>query len=273
MLEEANNLQKHLSKDQSRVRREMRGYVDGIDDAALLDLDLDVVRDRISSRLREVMQPMYDRTSRLLRAAARRLIFDLEQRVRDVNDLDLPRVASLQLDTAAWEREADRASASLRRRSSEVEACRLSVEQCEQEVARLQKEERILGVQCDRLHELKTKRAAAVAAREQLGPKPQPEVESYTAYETRESRRGGMFGWLVDWLSGPKEERVPVTKQRRDFGPEQRWREIVETLERAGLGGLAAYVHEVSTAAHAAPLSIPVVGETGSGKSTLVACR
>ena len=56
-----------------------------------------------------------------------------------------------------------------------------------------------------------------------------------------------------------------------DFGFEQRWGEIVETLRGAGLDSLAAYVQDVSTAAHAAPLSVPVVGETGAGKSALVA--
>ncbi len=51
----------------------------------------------------------------------------------------------------------------------------------------------------------------------------------------------------------------------------ERWRKIVETLDAAGLDHLAAYVRDESNAAHAAPLSIPIIGETGSGKSALVA--
>jgi len=51
----------------------------------------------------------------------------------------------------------------------------------------------------------------------------------------------------------------------------ERWKTIVETLEAADLDDLAAYVRDESNAAHAAPLSIPVIGETGSGKSALVA--
>ena len=51
----------------------------------------------------------------------------------------------------------------------------------------------------------------------------------------------------------------------------ERWETIVKTLEAADLDNLAAYVRDESNAAHAAPLSIPVIGETGSGKSALVA--
>ena len=169
------------------------------------------------------MQPLFGRASRLLRAVARRLFFDLEERVRDVDELDLPRVASLRLDTAMWKQEADRASGSLRRRSSAVETCRREVEECEQEVVQLQEEERILGVQCDELRELETRRAAAVALRGRLGPKPTPDVKSYVAHETREVERGGLFGWLVDWWSGPRVERVPVTRQRRDYSRVEQW--------------------------------------------------
>ena len=51
----------------------------------------------------------------------------------------------------------------------------------------------------------------------------------------------------------------------------ERWGKIVEELDAAGLGRLAAYVHDETTTAHAAPMSIPIIGETGSGKSALVA--
>ena len=51
----------------------------------------------------------------------------------------------------------------------------------------------------------------------------------------------------------------------------ERWKTIVKTLKAADLDRLAAYVRDESNAAHAAPLSIPVIGETGSGKSALVA--
>ena len=51
----------------------------------------------------------------------------------------------------------------------------------------------------------------------------------------------------------------------------ERWETIVETLEAADLDNLAAYVRDESKVAHATPLSIPVIGEAGSGKSALVA--
>ena len=51
----------------------------------------------------------------------------------------------------------------------------------------------------------------------------------------------------------------------------ERWEMIVKTLEAADLDNLATYMRDESKAAHAAPLSIPVIGETGSGKSALVA--
>ncbi len=51
----------------------------------------------------------------------------------------------------------------------------------------------------------------------------------------------------------------------------ERWKTIVKTLEAADLDRLAAYVRDESNSAHAALLSIPVIGETGSGKSALVA--
>lgn len=54
-------------------------------------------------------------------------------------------------------------------------------------------------------------------------------------------------------------------------GSMERWGKIVEELDAAGLGSLAAYVHDEATTAHAAPMSIPIIGETGSGKSALVA--
>ena len=50
----------------------------------------------------------------------------------------------------------------------------------------------------------------------------------------------------------------------------ERWGKIVEELDAAGLSRLAAYVHDETTTAHAAPMSIPIIGETGSGKSALV---
>ena len=51
----------------------------------------------------------------------------------------------------------------------------------------------------------------------------------------------------------------------------ERWETIIKTLKAADLDNLAAYVCDESNAAHAAPLSLPVIGETGSGKSALVA--
>ena len=50
----------------------------------------------------------------------------------------------------------------------------------------------------------------------------------------------------------------------------EQWQKIVKTLDDAGLVDLAVYVCEESNTAHAAPMSIPIIGETGSGKSALV---
>ena len=50
----------------------------------------------------------------------------------------------------------------------------------------------------------------------------------------------------------------------------ERWRQIVETVNEAGLHDLAAGIRRDAAAAHAAPLTIPIIGETGSGKSALV---
>ena len=57
----------------------------------------------------------------------------------------------------------------------------------------------------------------------------------------------------------------------RELNSMEHWRKIVETLGAAGLDSLAAYVRDESNTAHAAPLSIPIIGERGSGKSALVA--
>ena len=54
-------------------------------------------------------------------------------------------------------------------------------------------------------------------------------------------------------------------------GSMEGWGKIVEELDAAGLGSLADYVRDEATTAHAAPMSIPIIGETGSGKSALVA--
>ena len=50
-----------------------------------------------------------------------------------------------------------------------------------------------------------------------------------------------------------------------------RWRGIVEILEEGGLRDLASGIRGEATAAQAAPLTVPVIGEAGSGKSALVA--
>lgn len=57
----------------------------------------------------------------------------------------------------------------------------------------------------------------------------------------------------------------------RELSSMERWRKIVETLDTAGLDSLAAYVRDESNTAHATLLSIPIIGERGSGKSALVA--
>ena len=233
MMGEVSILQEFLQAHESEVERAMTTFVDGFDDATLLNQnDLDAVRDRVSAWLRDKMRPVFDRASRLLRASARRLIFDLEDRVRDVDTLNLPQIAVLQLNAAAWEREAGQASEALRRRSSEVDAGRHDVAQYEQVLARLQGEVRDLGVHHNRLLELAAQRKAAVAKRMQLGPKPEPKVQHDAGYETREVPRGGLFGWLVNLLNGPKKERVPVTRQRKDYSRVREWEENFKRLDR-----------------------------------------
>ena len=50
-----------------------------------------------------------------------------------------------------------------------------------------------------------------------------------------------------------------------------RWKGIIKSLEEAGLRDVASGTRREATAAQAAPLTVPVIGEAGSGKSALVA--
>ena len=69
----------------------------------------------------------------------------------------------------------------------------------------------------------------------QLGPKPNPKVESYTDYEDKEVWRGGFRGrrkGIRDWLLGPKIEPIKVTRQRKDYSNVEKWEREYEAADK-----------------------------------------
>ena len=223
MANEVDGIRLFLSEMRSVVESGMRMFVDGLGDSLLDQDDLDAARKKVSNQLGEKMtKPIFDRLSRLLTALARRLIFDLEQRgVDEIDVLELPEVAPLQLDTATLEQQADIASQALRRHQGEIKGLKQEVEKCKRVVKRREAQVAALGKQCAPLEGLERQRRKAVSDRKRLGPKPNPKVTTYTAYETKEVKRGGT-GFL-DWLFGPKKEKVKVKRQRRDYSRVEQW--------------------------------------------------
>ncbi len=225
MANETDSVRRFLDEMRPDAEAEMRQFVDGLGNTLLDQDDLETARKKVSEQLDERMtKPIFDRLSRLLKALARRLIFDLEQRgVSKVNELNLPEVGHLQLDTATLEQQADIASQALRRRQNEVEGLKQEVGKCEREVKRREARVAELSRQCAPLKGLEKQRKKAVSERMGLGLKPKPKVEYYWAEETREVWRDGVFGSILDFLFYTKTETVPVKRRREDYRNVEQW--------------------------------------------------
>lgn len=223
MMGELGSLEHFLTEQQREVDLKMKEVVDKLKDAMLLEQDnLDTARKSVSKRIEEILQELiFSRASRLLRASARRLIFDLEERGVGKVDVDLPEVAPLQIDTATLEQHADRAHEALSRHRSEIEILKQEVERCRKTVKRRKTKADTLDKQCVQLENLKVKYKEAVANIKRLGLKPSPKVEYYTAYETKKVKHGGTG--LLDWWLGPKIEKVAVKRQRRKYNHVEKW--------------------------------------------------
>lgn len=222
MVNEMDGIQRFLDEMRPVVRLEMEKFIDGLGDTLLDQDDLEAAQKKVSEQLGKRMQePIFNRMSRLLKALARRLIFDLESRGVSRVRLDLPEVAPLRLNTAALEQQADTASQALRRYQDEIEGLKQAVEKWEGKVKRREARIATLSRQCEPLEGLEKQRKKAVSDRKKLGPKPNPKVEFYTATETKKVWRGGLGFW--DWVLGPIEKKVKVKRQRRDYSNVEQW--------------------------------------------------
>lgn len=221
LMGEVGIFQRFLNEERSHIEREMMKFVDELDDELLNQDDLRAARQYVSKWLNESMQSsIFNRVSSLLKAAADRLIYDLESRGQD-SALNLPKVASIQLNMAPLKDHADKASEELSRREDEIGRLKREVAECERVVKTRKEKIETLGLQSAQLENLEAQRKQAVKNRSNLGPKPNPKVEDYTAYEDKKVWRGGLG--LLDMLFGPKIETVQVTRQRRDYSNVRKW--------------------------------------------------
>ena len=232
MMGELDSLKDFLTEKQSDVDQKMKEVVDELKDAMLLEQDdLDTARKSVSKRLEEILQELiFGRASRLLRASARRLIFDLEKRGVNKVEVDLPEVAPLQLDTATLEQYADRANEALSRHRSEIEVLKQEVERCRKAAKRRKTKVSTLDKQCAQLENLKVKYKEAVANRKRLGPKPKPKVVYYTEYVPKEEKRRGLAR-ILDLFS-TKTKNVPVRRQRKDYRHVEKWEREFKTAQK-----------------------------------------
>ena len=226
LMGEVSIFQRFLNEERSHIEREMMKFVDELDDELLNQDDLRAARQYVSKWLNESMQSsIFNRVSSLLKAAADRLIYDLESRGQDFA-LNLPKVASIKLDMTPLKDHADKASEELRRRGDEIDGLKREVARCEAVVKmRMEKVEK-LGLRSAQLENLEAQRKQAVKNRRQLGPKPNPKVEDYTAYEDKKVWRGGFGGrrkGIRDWFLGPKIEQIKVTRQRKNYSRVRKW--------------------------------------------------
>ena len=224
LMGELSILQHFLTEEQSAIEREMTRFVDGLDAKFLDQDDLDAARNRVSERLSKIMQrSIFDRISRLLRASANRLIYDLENRGRNkVSAPDLSRVAPIKLNMAALKQQANKASEALSRCKNEIEVMKQEVERCEWAMQKRKARADTLRRQSAQLENLEVQLKEAVTNRERLGPKPNPEEVYYTTYVTKEVERGGFFGFFLD-LVHTKTEKVKVKRQRKDYSCVRKW--------------------------------------------------
>ena len=222
--------QRFLNEERSHIERDMTKFVDELDDELLNRDDLKAARQCVSKWLNESMQnSIFNRVSSLLKAVANRLIYDLENRGQG-SALNLPKVASIKLDMAPLKQQADKASEALSRHEDEIDRLKREVTRCKRAVKRREKKVETLGLQSAQLENLEAQRKKAVRDRTQLGPKPNPKMEDYTAYETREvKRRGLMRMWD---LFSTKKERVPVTRQRKNYSHVRKWEREFEAADK-----------------------------------------
>jgi len=235
LMGEVSIFQRFMDEEHHRIKREMARFVNKLDDELLEQGDLSEAGQYISKWLNESMQSsIFNRASRLLTAAANRLIYDLECRGQD-SALDLPKVASIQLNMAPLKDHANKAREELSRREDEIDGLKREVARCEA-VEKTRKEKiETLGLQSAQLENLEAQRKQAVKNRRQLGRKPNPKVESYTDYEDKEVWRGGFRGrrkGIRDWLLGPKIEPIKVTRQRKDYSNVEKWEREYEAADK-----------------------------------------
>ena len=231
LMGEVGIFQRFLNKERSHIEQKMTKFVDEeLDDELLNRDDLRAAQQCVSEWLNGSMQSsIFNRVSSLLKAAANRLIYDLENRGQD-SALNLPKVASIKLDMAPLKQQADKASEALSRREDEIDGLKQRVTRCKRAVKRKEKKVETLGLQSAQLENLEAQRKKAVRDRTQLGPKPNPKMEDYTAYETREvKRRGLMRMWD---LFSTKKERVRVTRQRKNYSHVRKWERESEAADK-----------------------------------------
>ena len=221
LMEEVSILERFLREVRGYIEGNLRAFVDSLADAVVAQDDPEVARREVSAWLdAQVQKSVPNRVDRLLQASARRLVFDLEvQATARVPRLSLPCVVPLVLDTAALERNANRAKDVLRHIADEIATLQRDVGDCQRKRRKLQAETDRLRDQRAYLGRLETQREAAVTSRERLGPKPAPTRTHVTEWETREVRRGGFFGWLFP----KRKKRCPVRRERTDYRPVEQW--------------------------------------------------
>ena len=233
LMGELNHLQHFLTKEQPRIEREMTKFVDRLEYELIERDNLDVARKRMSKWLnKRIKKSIFDRVSRLLRASANRLIYDLENRGK-VSALDLPGVDSIKLDTVPLKQQADKVSEALSRQENEIDRLKGLVARCERTVKMRTEKVEKLGRKSAQLERLVVQREEAVSNRTRLGAKPNWKEVSYTTYETREVPRGGwIFGRIVDWVRDPKTEQIEVKRQRKDYSRVRKWESEFKTADK-----------------------------------------
>ena len=157
--------QRFMKDEHPRIERKMTKFVNELDDELLEQGDLSEAGQYISKWLNESMQSsIFNRVSRLLTAAANRLIYDLECRGQD-SALNLPKVASIQLNMAPLKDHANKASEELSRREDEIDGLKREVARCEAVVKTRKEKIETLGLQSAQLENLEAQRKQAVKNR------------------------------------------------------------------------------------------------------------
>lgn len=157
-----------------RVEAEMRAFVDAMPAATVTEGDLDSARERLSDWLRTHCQRLiHDRISSLLDATARRLIFDLEERIaQPAGRLHLPDTARVRLNTNSLERKARIADEALSGLEDTVRALGHGVADCRKELQARQDRLDEIDAHCAALHDLREQRRQAVAQKDGWGRSP-----------------------------------------------------------------------------------------------------